>query len=188
MSRRALHTCLLALCAISCAGFAATAQAQTTGTGGLAYNDPAYAPTGKAKLVNGIAVPPSDAPPEVVAMIAAANTISMKPYRYGGGHAKFEDSAYDCSGTVSYVLHGAGLLASPLFSTLFMKWGDPGIGRWVTIYANGGHAFMTIAGLRFDTGYRDRGARISGIRPGSGPRWGRQRPTKTYVARHPLGL
>jgi hypothetical protein len=121
-------------------------------------------------------------------MIAAANAISSKPYRYGGGHAKFEDSGYDCSGAVSYVLRGGGLLTSPLFSSLFMKWGDAGVGRWVTVYAHSGHAFMTIAGLRFDTGYRDRGVRPTGIRPGSGPRWGKPRPTRGYVARHPAGF
>jgi hypothetical protein len=189
MFRRVLHTCLLALAALL-AGLTTTAFAQTgaytpTATnGGVAY----LAPAGKAQVVNGIAIPPADAPPQVVGMINAANAISSKPYRYGGGHAKFEDSAYDCSGSVSYALHGGGLLTAPLFSTLFMKWGAPGIGRWVTVYANGGHAFMVIAGLRFDTGYRDRGAHITGIRPGSGPRWGRPRPTRGYVARHPEGF
>ncbi|MFL5886759.1 MAG: peptidoglycan endopeptidase [Thermoleophilaceae bacterium] len=189
MSRRVLHTCLLALSALLIAGFT-NADAQSAGytptaqNGGTAY----LAPAGKAQLVNGIAIPPADAPPQVAAMITAANAISTKPYRYGGGHAKFQDSAYDCSGSVSYVLHGGGLLTSPLFSSLFMKWGDPGIGRWVTVYTNPGHAFMVIAGLRFDTGFRDRGAHITGIRPGSGPRWGKPRPTKGYVARHPVGF
>ena len=186
MSRRVLHTCLLALAALLIAGLAtATAQAYTptAANGGTAY----LAPAGKAKLVNGIVIPPADAPPQVAAMITAANTISSKPYRYGGGHANFQDTAYDCSGSVSYVLHGGGLLTSPLFSSLFMKWGQAGIGRWVTVYTNPGHAFMVLAGLRFDTGYRDRGAHITGIRPGSGPRWGKPRPTRGYVARHPAG-
>jgi hypothetical protein len=186
MFRRVLHTCLLALAALLIAGFTTTAYGYTptASNGGTAY----LAPGGKAQLVNGIAIPPADAPPQVVGMINAANAISSKPYRYGGGHAKFEDTAYDCSGSVSYVLHGGGLLTSPLFSTLFMKWGDAGIGRWATVYANGGHAFMVLAGLRFDTGYRDRGAHITGIRPGSGPRWGKPRPTAGYVARHPTGF
>jgi hypothetical protein len=190
MFRRVLHTCLLALAALLIAGLTSTAYAQSGGytptasNGGTAY----LAPGGKAQLVNGIAIPPADAPPQVVGMINAANAISSKPYRYGGGHAKFEDSAYDCSGSVSYVLHGGGLLTAPLFSSLFMKWGQGGIGRWVTVYTNPGHAFMVLAGLRFDTGFRDRGAHITGVRPGSGPRWGKPRPTKGYVARHPVGF
>src|SRR3954452_11418425 len=166
MSRRVLHTCLLALAALLIAGLTSTAYAYTptASNGGTAY----LAPAGKAQLVGGIAIPPADAPPQVVGMINAANAISSKPYRYGGGHAKFEDSAYDCSGSVSYVLHGGGLLTSPLFSTLFMQCGTPGSGRWVAVSLPSRHAFMVIAGLRFDTGYRDGGLHVTGIRPGSG--------------------
>src|SRR5436189_165334 len=150
MFRRVLHTCLLALAALLIAGLTSTAYGYTptASNGGTAY----LAPAGKAQLANGIAILPADAPPQIVGMINAANAISSKPYRYGGGHAKFEDSAYDCSGSVSYVLHGGGLLTSPLFSSLFMKWGEAGIGRWVTVYTNPGHAFMVLAGLRFDPG------------------------------------
>jgi hypothetical protein len=179
MSRRVLHTCLLALAALI-AGLTMSATAgaytPTADNGGTAY----LAPAGKAQLVNGIAVPPADAPPQVAAMITAANAISTKPYRYGGGHAKFEDSAYDCSGTVSYVLHAGGLLRSPLVSGAFARsFGLRGKGRWITVYANSGHAFMFIAGLRLDT---------SGT-GGSGPRWRLEpRRMRGFVARHPRGL
>ena len=109
--------------------------------------------------------------------IAAADAIATKPYRYGGGHGSFQDSGYDCSGSVSYVLHGAGLLSSPLDSSAFMSWGAPGPGKHITIYANAGHAFMTIDGRRFDTGYG-----------GEGNRWASgSRPTGGFVVRHPPG-
>jgi peptidoglycan hydrolase-like protein with peptidoglycan-binding domain len=109
--------------------------------------------------------------------IAAADRIATLPYRYGGGHGSFNDSGYDCSGSVSYVLHGAGLLSSPLDSTALMSYGAPGPGRHITIYANSGHAFMTIDGRRFDTGYG-----------GNGNRWASgSRPTGGYVVRHPPG-
>jgi hypothetical protein len=110
--------------------------------------------------------------------IAAADRIATMPYRYGGGHGSFQDSGYDCSGSVSYVLHGAGLLSSPLDSTGLMSYGEAGPGRHITIYANSGHAFMTIDGRRFDTGYG-----------GQGNRWASgSRPTGGYVVRHPRGL
>jgi peptidoglycan hydrolase-like protein with peptidoglycan-binding domain len=110
--------------------------------------------------------------------IAAGDRIAGLPYRYGGGHGSFNDSGYDCSGSVSYVLHGAGLLSSPLDSTGLMSYGAPGPGRHITIYANSGHAFMTIDGRRFDTGYGGNGNRwASGSRPAGG-----------YVVRHPPGL
>jgi hypothetical protein len=156
-------------------------------TGGVSPNDPQFRPTGKAKLVGGIAIPPADAPPEVINAINAANAISGKPYKYGGGHASFDDNGYDCSGTVSYVLNGAGLLGGgPLDSGSFMKWGVRGKGRWFTVYTNPGHAFIMIAGLRFDTGFRDN--RVRGLVPGRGPRWGKSRPTKGFTARHPDGF
>jgi peptidoglycan hydrolase-like protein with peptidoglycan-binding domain len=110
--------------------------------------------------------------------IAAADQIATMPYRYGGGHGSFQDSGYDCSGSVSYVLHGAGLLSAPLDSTGLESYGDPGPGQHITIYANSGHAFMTIDGRRFDTGYG-----------GEGNRWASgSRPTAGYVVRHPHGL
>jgi peptidoglycan hydrolase-like protein with peptidoglycan-binding domain len=114
----------------------------------------------------------------VARAVAAGNRIATLPYRYGGGHGSFNDTGYDCSGSVSYVLHGAGLLSAPLDSTGLMSYGAPGPGRHITIYANSGHAFMTIDGRRFDTGYG-----------GEGNRWASgSRPTAGYVVRHPPGL
>jgi cell wall-associated NlpC family hydrolase len=116
-------------------------------------------------------------PARVRRVIAAANRIAHAPYRYGGGHGNWHDSGYDCSGSVSYALHGAGLLSSALDSGRFMGWGDPGPGRWVTIYAKPSHAYMVVAGRRFDTSGR------------SDTRW--QADLRTdggYVVRHPRGL
>ena len=121
-------------------------------------------------------MPPADAPPAVVAAIEAANAISDLPYVWGGGHGSFEDSGYDCSGAVSYALYGGGFLSSPLDSTGLSFWGEAGAGSWITVYANSGHAYVVIAGLRFDT---------SG---GAGPRWHPDlRDNIGYVARHPSG-
>jgi peptidoglycan hydrolase-like protein with peptidoglycan-binding domain len=128
----------------------------------------------------GLAVAPSSAPYAVQQVVAAANRIVGKPYKYGGGHGKWEDTGYDCSGSVSYALHGAGLLSTPLTSGGFESWGDPGQGTWITIYGSGGHAYMVVAGLRFDTGYH--------AGP-SGPQWSSvMRPSSGYVAVHPAGL
>jgi hypothetical protein len=149
------------------------------------------APVGKAVIRDGKAIAPSDAPPAVVNAIAAANRIAEKPYRYGGGHRTFEDTGYDCSGTVSYVLRGAGVLTSPLPSGPFMRWGLKGKGRWITVYAHGGHAFIKVAGLRFDTGWANMSAataRKLGIKSGRGPRWRYNRPSAGYAVRHPAGL
>ena len=164
------------------------ATGPTGNTGGVSPTDPQFQPAAKGKIVNGIAIAPASAPPQVVLAIAAANKISRKPYHYGGGHASFRSSGYDCSGAVSYALHGAGLLSRPLDSSDFMKWGSPGVGKWITVYANPGHAFVVIAGLRFDTGFRDRIAKSKGAAPGSGPRWGGPRSTSGYTAVHPAGL
>ena len=121
----------------------------------------------------------SGLPLRVRRIIAAANRIAHKPYKYGGGHGRWNDTGYDCSGSVSYALHGAGLLDAPLNSSGFMNWGAAGPGRWVTIYANPGHMYMVVNGRRFDTSGRDE----------SGSRWQwRQRSTAGYVVRHPPGL
>jgi hypothetical protein len=112
-------------------------------------------------------------------VIAAANAIAGKPYRYGGGHGSFEDAGYDCSGSVSYALHGGGLLAAPLDSSGLMTYGEPGPGRRITIYANPGHAYMSVDGRRFDTSARretDSRWSSAGRSPGG------------YVVRHPPGL
>jgi hypothetical protein len=112
-------------------------------------------------------------------VIAAANRIATKPYKYGGGHGSFTDSGYDCSGSVSYALHGGGLLSTPLDSGGFMTYGAPGAGRHITVYANPGHVYMTIDGRRFDTSARFE----------TGSRWtGTPRGTGGYVVRHPRGL
>ena len=123
--------------------------------------------------------PSADGPTTVRRIIAAANRIADKPYKYGGGHGTWDDTGYDCSGSVSYALHGAGLLDSALTSGGFMSWGEPGKGRWVTIYANPGHVYMVIDGRRFDTTGRDE----------SGSRWqSRSRSSAGYTVRHPPGL
>lgn len=140
-----------------------------------------YVPGKTAVIMGGRAVPPANAPADVMRAISAGNRICTKPYRRGGGHGRFEDSAYDCSGTVSYVLHAAGKLGTPSTSTGFLKYGSSGAGRWITVYARKGHVFVTIAGLRLDTGYSDADS--------DGPRWSsRSRPTKGYTMRHPPGL
>jgi cell wall-associated NlpC family hydrolase len=128
---------------------------------------------------NGLAVAPASAPPEVHAIIAAGNEIATKPYKYGGGHGKWKDTGYDCSGSMSYVLHEAGLLDTALDSTGFMSWGERGRGEWVTTYAHGGHAYMLVAGLRFDTS----------ARRATGNRWSDEmRSPRGYTIRHPEGL
>jgi peptidoglycan hydrolase-like protein with peptidoglycan-binding domain len=125
------------------------------------------------------AVAPAEAPPEVQAAITAANKIVGKPYKYGGGHGNWEDSGYDCSGTVSYALHGAGLLDRPMSSYEFKGWGVSGRGSWISVYGNSGHAYAVIAGLRLDT---------SGS-GGRGPRWHTdQRSGDGYTVTHWRGL
>jgi hypothetical protein len=170
-----------------------------TTSGGASPDDPQFQPHGKATMLpNGLAIAPSDAPPEVVSVIEAANHIATLPYIYGGGHnAKFSGRGYDCSGSVSYALHGGGLLTSPLDSSSFMHWGDTGEGSWITIYTNPGHAFMVVAGLRFDTSMRTpialtarkaskRGRRALHVLTS---RWStKMRSSSGYTVRHPLGF
>jgi cell wall-associated NlpC family hydrolase len=139
------------------------------------------APAGEEAYIdeNGLAVAPASAPAEVQAIIAAGNEIATKPYKYGGGHSKWRDRGYDCSGSMSYALHGADLLDTALDSTGFMSWGERGRGVWVTTYANAGHSYMVVAGLRFDTS----------ARRATGNRWSDQmRSPRGYVIRHPEGL
>jgi len=151
------------------------------GSGGASTSDPALKAPKNARLTSaGKVIPPAGAPPEIVRAINAANSISDKPYHWGGGHGSWnKDSGYDCSGAVSFALHGAGLVTSPLDSNAFMRWGETGGGAWITVYANRRHAYAVIAGLRFDT---------SGP-GGSGPRWRTvQRPAAGFSARHFPGL
>lgn len=139
------------------------------------------APGARAKLLkNGMAVAPAGAPANVVNAIASGNAIRKMPYRYGGGHASFFDSGYDCSGAVSYVLNGAGVLTAPLPSGSFMAWGEAGRGSWITVFANKGHMYAVVAGLRYDTS-----AVGESLRRGSGPRWrAAKRSPKGYAIRH----
>jgi cell wall-associated NlpC family hydrolase len=134
-------------------------------------------------LQGGEATAPPDAPPKVQAIVEAANKVARLPYVYGGGHGGgeglFVDSAYDCSGSVSFALANAGLIDRPMTSGELARWGEPGQGKWVTIYANAGHAFMVVGGARFDT---------VGLRQ-TGSRW--QRPFRSisgFTAVHPPGL
>ena len=136
----------------------------------------------RAVLRGGVAYAPSHAPQSVKNAIWAANTLRRKPYVWGGGHGTFYDRGYDCSGTVSFALHGAGVLGSPLPSSDLMRYGEGGRGRWMTIYSRSGHTFAVIAGLRLDTTDLGRGGDI-------GPRWyDYGRDTGGYVARHPVGM
>jgi hypothetical protein len=130
-------------------------------------------------LANGVALPPLEAPEEVKQIIEAGNIIARAPYKWGGGHGKWLDNGYDCSGSVSFALAAAGLLNGPLASGPLMSWGEPGRGKWVTIYSHTGHVFMEVAGIRFDTS----GARETGSRWQNG-----MRSTAGFVARHPPGL
>jgi|ERR1044071_308891 cell wall-associated NlpC family hydrolase len=136
----------------------------------------------RAMLRNGIAYAPSRAPENVKNAIWAANTLRRKPYVWGGGHGSFYDYGYDCSGSVSYALHAAGLMAAPLPSGDLLRYGERGRGRWITIYSRPGHTFAVIAGLRFDTTDLSIGGNV-------GPRWYADgRDTRGFVARHPAGF
>lgn len=187
-NRRVGVTALLALVAI--AGGSVSASAQTGGAappGSPTTTTPAPAPVaGVATLApDGTAVPPSDAPRAVRKAINAGNRIHMLPYLWGGGHnRKFKGTGYDCSGAVSYVLHAAGMLKSPMSSgPLARSWGAPGVGQWITVYANNSHAYAVIAGLRWDTS-----AVGESLNQGSGPRWrATQRDSTGYTARFSPG-
>jgi peptidoglycan hydrolase-like protein with peptidoglycan-binding domain len=157
------------------------AVAGAEGTGTSPRSAPLQlAPGERAKVGDdGLAIAPADAPDVVKQVIAAGNEIATKPYRYGGGHGRWNDSGYDCSGSISYALHGGDLLESPLPSSGFFGWGEAGEGQWITVYTKSSHAFMVVAGLRFDTSGRSR----------RGTRWqADMRDTSGYRSRHPAGL
>ncbi|MDQ3546325.1 MAG: hypothetical protein M3429_07400 [Verrucomicrobiota bacterium] len=136
----------------------------------------------RAILRRGIACAPSRTPQRVKTAIWAANSLMRKPYTWGGGHGSFYDRGYDCSGTVSFALHGAGAIAAPIPSSDLMRYGERGRGRWITIYARRGHTFAVLAGLRLDTTDFQNGGN-------TGPRWqSNMRNTRGYVARHPAGM
>ncbi|WP_187369355.1 peptidoglycan-binding domain-containing protein [Baekduia soli] len=150
------------------------------GAPATAAQPPPLAPGDKATIgADGLAVAPASAPDPVKQIIAAGNEIAKTPYHYGGGHGTWQDTGYDCSGSVSYALHGAGLLDQALPSGDFTSWGEPGPGQWVTLYANGGHIYMMVAGLRYDTSGRQQ----------DGTRWHADtRSSSGYTAVHPPGL
>jgi hypothetical protein len=174
------------LALLASAGVAAAQTTAPSGAGGMGFQPPPPPPA-KATIVDGMAIAPAGAPTKVARVIEAANRLLDKPYRYGGGHRPFGrrlDSGYDCSGSVSYALYGGRFLRSPLPSGAMMNWGEPGPGQWITVYAHGGHAYVVVAGLRFDTSMRDSDA----PGPATGPRWSRTlRTSAAFVARHPLG-
>jgi peptidoglycan hydrolase CwlO-like protein len=156
-------------------------QLQASAPGGPTPSTPApLAPGEQAQLLpDGDAAAPASAPAAVKSVIAAANQINTTPYVWGGGHGSFESSGYDCSGAVSFALNGGGFLSSPLDSTGLETWGSPGAGRWITVYANAGHAFAVVAGLSWDT---------VGDTSGTGPRWHTTtESTAGFIARHPDG-
>ncbi len=137
-------------------------------------------PGNRAVLRRGIAYAPSNAPDRVKEMIWAVNTLRNKPYKWGGGHGSFQDSGYDCSGTVSFALHHARALNQPMASKELQNFGNRGTGRWITVYSRSGHAFAVVAGLRLDT---------TGFYEKDGPRWrASQRSPRGFSARHPEGL
>jgi hypothetical protein len=158
-----------------------TAAAECGGGGISAAETDVCTPTAKARLLkSGQLIPPKSAPARVKAVIAAANRIRTKPYIWGGGHARWWDRGYDCSGSVSFALHGGKFLESPLPSGPMESWGLAGKGRWITVYANAGHAYAVIAGVRWDT---------AGDSSGTGPRWHEELLSNAgYVARHPAGF
>ncbi len=163
-----------AAAARAAAARAAAAESAGAGPAGIAP-----APGGIATDSGGMVQAPAGAPAAVAQVIAAGNAIATLPYIWGGGHASFQAAGYDCSGSVSYALAAAGLLSSPLDSTGFESWGDPGPGRWITVFANAGHAWMEVAGWRFDTvALAETGTRWT---QGGGEFAG-------FVERHPPGL
>ena len=183
---------LAAAPAASASGGTPVAPPSTTGGAGVGAppvtpSTPAQptVPGFTAKIVRGVAYAPAYAPLAVQEAIWAGNRIRHKPYVFGGGHAAFIAAGYDCSGSVSYVLHAGGLLSSPLDSSDFMRWGQKGLGHWITVYTNPGHAFVEIAGIRLDTSAEGDPHPAKG----SGPRW---RPTmrsiRGFMERHPVGL
>lgn len=167
----------------------ASAGSITSATGGMPVAPGASAkpellvPGSKGEIVEGLAAAPMSAPEAIRQMIWAGNEIVGKPYIYGGGHRSFKSRGYDCSGTVSYALHGAELIEVPMDSSEMMGWGGHGVGRWVTIFANAGHAYMTVAGLRLDTSSANDPSNLQG------PRWRPLRPENHgFAKRHPKGL
>jgi cell wall-associated NlpC family hydrolase len=183
------------------AGQAESATAEIATSGAAAPETTAPKPTGPASgalkgidapsainggtknataLDNGVALPPLEAPAEVLKIIEAGNAIARTPYKWGGGHGRFVDTGYDCSGSVSFALYAAGLIEGPRASGGLMSWGQAGPGKWVTVFSSPGHVYMEVAGIRFDTS----GAKATGSRWQNDLRGRRS----GFVARHPPGL
>ncbi len=185
-ARRAARFAALStfLAVLAMASVCVTGKAWAQPIGGISAVSPKLGgqtggPPGTAALVRGRAIAPLDAPAAVRRVIDAANRIRTKPYVWGGGHGSWWDRGYDCSGAVSFALRGGGFLDSPLPSGPMEHWGKPGRGRWITVYANAGHAYAVIAGLRWDT---------SGNTHGTGPRWHPEMADdRGFVVRHPHG-
>jgi cell wall-associated NlpC family hydrolase len=182
-----LRAALACACLAVLTAAAATPASGARGTGGAVFVPPPPPPQ-KAYISNGRAVAPASVPARIKRVMAAANQIVEKPYRWGGGHRPFRrgqlDSGYDCSGAVSHALYGGGFLRSPLPSGALMSWGRSGPGSWMTVYAHGGHVYLVVAGLRFDTSMRDPDA----PGPSTGPRWSRTlRRSASFVPRHAGG-
>jgi hypothetical protein len=186
--RHRLANVVVAVTSLGGLAYAGAAGAQTPAdsSGGAVFTPPPPPPK-RAKIVDGRALAPASAPTRVKRVIEAANRIVEKPYRYGGGHKPFGrrlDTGYDCSGSVSYALYGGRFLRSPLPSGSLMNWAQRGTGRWITVYAHASHAYVVVAGLRFDTSMRDPDA----PGPTTGPRWSKSlRRSAAFVARHPRG-
>jgi cell wall-associated NlpC family hydrolase len=164
-------------------------KSSMAGTGGAAVGVTAatkpdlLVPGTTARYVNGLAAAPMEAPAVVQEIVWAGNQLIGLPYIFGGGHASFIARGYDCSGTVSFALHGGALLLSPEDSSEFEGYGSHGLGRWVTIFSNPGHAYMTVAGLRLDTSAADDPS------DQQGPRWRPLRQSNAgFRVRHPVGF
>jgi hypothetical protein len=186
MKQLALKKSLCAICALAVLGvllLVGAGSASASATGGAAFVPPPPPPK-RAKIVNGKAIAPRNAPARVRRIIRAGNRIIGKPYVWGGGHRTFKtlDRGYDCSGSVSYALRGARLLRSPMTSGSLMSWGRSGPGKWLTVYASGSHTYLVVAGLRLDTSMRDDPSR-------TGPGWSKRlRRNDAFEARHSRGL
>jgi len=180
---RQLFACALVAAFVLAVFGAGTASAANTG--GAEFVPPPPPPKEAKLLKSGRVLAPAGAPKRVKRVIRAANQIVRKPYRWGGGHGAFTSrlaAGYDCSGAVSHALRGGRFIKSPMASGGLMRWARRGTGRWITVYAHGGHAYVVVAGLRFDTSMRPRGA----PGPSSGPRWSKTlRRSDRFVARHP---
>ena len=183
------HKLLIAALSVACLLVltgSSSAMADVYGSGGAVFVPPPPPPK-KARIWHGKALAPRGAPRRVKRVIRAANRLIGKPYRYGGGHVAFTsrlDTGYDCSGSVSYALYGGRFLRSPLDSGSFASWGRRRPGRWITVYTNPGHAYLVVAGLRFDTSMHDPDA----PGPATGPRWSKRlRRSASFIPRHPRG-